>query len=192
MPEPLPNNISERIREIYNKATCIFPKEAVDEALNKMAAEITAKISNSSPIFICVLLGGIVPLGNLLPKLNFPLALDYAHATRYRGRTHGEEIIWKAKPKSNIKNRTVIIVDDILDGGVTLAAIKNYCLEQGAKEVFTAVLLDKKKPRESGALQEADFKGLVIEDRFVFGYGLDYEEYLRNAPGIYAVAEEHQ
>lgn len=191
LPDQLPSNMSEHIRDVYNKATCIFTKEDVDAALDKMATEITAKVSESSPIFMCVLLGGIIPLGNLLPKLNFPLELDYAHATRYSGKTYGGEIIWKAKPRSNLKNRTVVIVDDILDGGVTLATIKNYCLEQGAKEVFTAVLIDKVKPREDGALKDVDFKGLIVDDKFVFGYGLDYEEYLRNIPGIYAVAPEH-
>jgi hypoxanthine phosphoribosyltransferase len=190
--QQLPNNLSERIREVYSKATCIFTKKDVDAALDKMADEITAKVSNSSPIFICVLLGGIVPLGNLLPRLNFPLELDYAHATRYNGKTHGGEITWRAQPRSNLTNRTIVIVDDILDGGITLAAIKNYCLEQGAKEVFTAVLIDKQKSREPNALQDVDFKGLIVDDKFIFGYGLDYEEYLRNIPGIYAVAPEHQ
>ena len=191
-PPKLPSHISKRIREIYNKATCIFTQEDVDKALDKIAAEMTAKLSESDPIFICVLLGGIVTLGNLLPKLNFPLELDYAHASRYCGKTHGGKIKWKAKPKTKLKDRTIVIVDDILDGGITLAAIKNYCLEHGAKEVYTAVLIDKQKPRETGALQDVDFKGLVVDDKFIFGYGLDYEEYLRNVPGIYAVAPEHQ
>lgn len=192
MPTQLPKNISERISEVFSKATCIFSKTDVENALDKMAAEMTLKLSESSPIFICVLLGGTIPLGNLLPRLNFPLELDYAHATRYSGKTHGAQIVWKAKPTSKLNNRTVVILDDILDGGVTLATIKDYCLEQGAKEVFTAVLIDKKKPRVPGAIQDVDFKGLTVSDKFIFGYGLDYEEYLRNAPGIYAVAPEHQ
>lgn len=192
MAASLPNNIPERIKEVYKKATCIYDKQAVETALDRMAQEITAKVSKSSPVFICVLQGAIVPLGNLLPRLPFPLELDYAHATRYTGKTQGGEIVWKAKPQVNLKNRTVVIVDDILDEGITLAIIKNYCIEQGAKEVLTAVLIDKKKERKEDGLKDADFKGLVIENLFVFGYGLDYEEYLRNAPGIYAVAEEHK
>ncbi len=94
-------------------------------------------------------------------------------------------------PRTNLKGRTVVIVDDILDGGVTLANIVAFCKVHEARNVFTAVLIDKKKPREKGGIEDVDFKGLIVDDRFVFGYGLDYQEYLRNAPGIYAVAEEH-
>ena len=79
----------------------------------------------------------------------------------------------------------------ILDGGLTIAAIRDYCKQQGAKNVYTAVLVEKQKKREPGGLETADVHGLLMGDQFVFGYGLDYDEYLRNAPGIYAVAAEH-
>lgn len=183
---------SARIKDVFAKATCVFTKEEVEAALDKMARELKAQLGDSNPIFVCVLLGGIIPLGNLLPRLDFHLELDYAHATRYTGKTYGTEIVWKAVPRSKMQGRTVVIVDDILDGGVTLAAVRDYCLEQGAAQVYTAVLVDKQKPREEGALAHADFVGLAIDDRFIFGYGLDYDEYLRNVPGIYAVAPEHQ
>jgi hypoxanthine phosphoribosyltransferase len=98
---------------------------------------------------------------------------------------------WKAKPATNLYDRTVVIVDDILDEGVTLAAVMDYCRSCKAKEIFTAVLLDKKKERSPGGVEDADFKGLKIDNHFVFGYGLDYKNYLRNAPGIYIVAPEH-
>lgn len=179
------------INDVFKKATLIFSKEDIERALDCMAKNISVRFGASNPLFLCVVVGGMIPLGNLLPRLDFPLSVDYIHATRYRGKTHGETIDWKAKPASSMKDRTVIIVDDILDEGLTLTAVINYCREQGAKEVFTAVLVDKLKPRLPGGLEKADFHGLVVDDRYVFGFGLDYKEYLRNAPGIYAVAEEH-
>lgn len=184
--------LPQHILEVAAKATCIYTKAEVEIALDKLAKEISDKLADSNPVFLCVVIGGIVPLGNLLPRLDFPLEVDYIHVTRYRGTTTGGEIFWKVTPSASLKNRTVIVVDDILDEGHTLAAIIKYCETEGAKKIYSAVLVDKKKPRDVTGLQTADFIGLEIEDRYVFGYGLDYNEYLRNAPGIYAVAPEHE
>ena len=74
-------------------------------------------------MIICVMIGGLVPLGNLLHRLDFPLEVDYVHATRYRGDITGGDIHWKVRPSTNLAGRTVLVVDDILDGGITLAAI---------------------------------------------------------------------
>lgn len=184
--------IPPSIQEVYDKATCIYSKQQVETALNKMAADIHNKLQNANPILLCVMKGGIVLTGNLLPRLDFPLEVDYAHATRYQGATQGGELYWKAKPTCSLRDRTVLIVDDILDHGITLAAIVEYCKKEQAKEVYTAVLVDKIRDRAAAGLPKADFAALVIDDRFVFGYGLDYQEFLRNAPGIYEVAAEHQ
>jgi hypoxanthine phosphoribosyltransferase len=183
---------SKLIKDVQKKALPIFSKADVEAALDKLAVELHERVGEKDPIFLCVLLGGIVPLGNLLPRLDFPLEINYVHATRYMGKTQGEEIVWKAKPSVSLKDRTVVVVDDILDGGVTLKAIVDYCYAEGAKEVLTAVLIDKRKEREEGCIKEADFRGLVVGNAFVVGFGLDYQEYLRNLPGIFAVAEEHQ
>ncbi len=183
--------LPKHIREVYAKATKLFSREQVEQALDNMASEISEQLADSNPVFLCAVIGGIVPLGNLLPRLDFPLEVDYIHVTRYRGKTYGEEIIWKTMPTTPLKDRTVVIVDDILDGGLTLAAIIDYCQKQVAKEIYTVVLVDKQKKREEGGVEKADIHGLVVDDRYVFGYGLDYHEYLRNVPGIYAVAPEH-
>lgn len=186
--ESLPNHI----RDVFAKATCIYAKEEVERALDKMAAEISEQLADTNPIFLCVVVGGMVPMGNLLPKLSFPLEADYVHATRYRGDITGKDLQWKAEPSTDLTGRTVVVVDDILDGGLTLSGIIDYCKEKGAKTVFTAVLVDKKHVRESGGVESADFTGLMVDDHYVFGYGMDYKEYLRNAPGIYMVAPEHE
>ncbi len=184
----LPNHI----REVFAKATCLYSKSEVENALDKMATEISYRLSHSNPIFLCVVVGGIVPLGNLLPRLDFPLEVDYVHATRYRNDIVGKDLQWRVKPSCNMKDRTVVVVDDILDGGITLEAIIEYCKEQGASEVFSAVLVDKYNARLPGGHEKADFSGLAVENHYVFGYGMDYKGYLRNAPGIYMVSPEHE
>lgn len=185
-------SVPKRIQEVYRKATCIYTKEQIEMALDEMAIQIHNRLSERNPILLCVLKGGIVLAGNLMPRLDFPLELDCVHATRYRGATQGGELHWKVIPQVNLKGRTVLILDDILDGGITLQSIVDFCKAEDATEVLTAVLLDKTASRVEGGLPAADFAALTVEDRFVFGYGLDYEEYLRNAPGIYEVAPEHQ
>ena len=99
---------------------------------------------------------------------------------------------WKVRPSLNLSGRTVLIVDDILDGGVTLAAIVAEVKSMGALDVQTAVLVDKYHKRVENGLKHADFVGLEVEDHYIFGYGMDYNEYLRNAPGIFVVAPEHE
>jgi len=86
----------------------------------------------------------------------------------------------------------VVIVDDILDTGLTLQAVVDSCLAEGADKIYCAVLVDKMGARKPNGLVAADFVGLRVDNYYVFGYGLDYKEYLRNAPGIYAVAPEYQ
>lgn len=184
--------IPQDIQSVFNKATCIYSKDQVEQAIDKMAAKITEAVSESYPIFLCVVVGGMIPLGSLLTRIVFPLEINYIHATRYRGETSGGELHWKAKPTCDLKGRTVVIVDDILDSGLTLAAIIKFCQEQGAGKIYTSVLVDKHHAREQGGLETADFTGLTVGDHYVFGYGMDYRGYLRNAPGIYSIAPEHK
>lgn len=188
MPEVLP----EHIRDVFIKSSCLYSKTEVDSSLDKMAVEISYRLSNKNPIFLCVVVGGIVCMGNLLPRLDFPLEVDYVHATRYQKGTVGHEITWRAEPETSLVGRTVVIFDDILDGGITLAEIKKYCEKQGAGEVLTAVLVDKKDARVEGGVSTPDFYGLRVDNHYVFGYGMDYKGYLRNAPGIYVVSKEHE
>ena len=184
-------DLPQKIREVYSKSTCLYSKTDVERALDQMAKEISDCVATDDPIFLCLMVGGIIPLGNLLPRLDFPLEVDYIHATRYRGETTGGELHWKSEPSRRLQDRTVIVVDDILDGGLTLAAVINYCYEKKAKKVYSAVLVERQRQREPAGLQKADFTGLTVGDIYVFGYGMDYKEYLRNAPGIYAIAPEY-
>lgn len=180
-------NIPERIREVYERSSCLFTSNEVEAALDRMAIKIHDQLQDENPVLLCVMVGGLVPLGNLLPRLDFPLEVDYVHATRYRGKTRGGELHWKVKPTVDLNGRTVLVVDDILDGGVTLAAIIEEVKNAGARKVLSAVLVDKHHKRVENGLQNADFVGLEVDDHFIFGYGMDYNEYLRNAPGIFVV-----
>ncbi|KTD68258.1 MULTISPECIES: hypoxanthine-guanine phosphoribosyltransferase [Legionella] len=184
--------IPDKIKEVYEKSSCLFTTNEVEAALDRMAINIHRELQDQNPVLVCVMVGGLVLLGNLLPRLDFPLEVDYVHATRYRGEITGGDIVWKAKPSTNLKGRTVLVVDDILDGGVTLAAIIDEIQKLGAEKVYSAVLVDKYRKRVVNGLQQADFVGLQVEDHYIFGYGMDYNEYLRNAPGIFVVHPEHE
>lgn len=185
-------SLPKKIQEIYRTATCLYNKQEIEVALDEMALAIHDELALLNPVLLTVLKGGIVLVGNLLPRLDFPLEIDNVHATRYQGAVAGGELIWKIKPEVPLRDRVILILDDILDLGITLAAVVAYCQEQGAKKVYTGVLVDKKVTRSPVGLAKADFVALTVEDRFIFGYGLDYQEYLRNAPGIYEVAADFQ
>jgi len=182
--------LPEHIRQVFSRATCLYTKEEVEAAIDRIASEISDVLMDSNPIFLCVVVGGIVLMGHLLLRLDFPLELDYVHATRYQGALQGKDIEWRVKPKASIRGRTIVIVDDILDGGLTLNAIIEYCAAQGAAHIYSAVLVDKCHARLLGGKERADFSGLEVDNDYVFGYGMDYKNYLRNAPGIYKVALE--
>ncbi|KTD20088.1 hypoxanthine phosphoribosyltransferase [Legionella lansingensis] len=185
-------SIPSKIKEVYEKSSCLYTTKEVEAALDRMAINIHEQLHDKNPVLLCVMIGGLVPMGNLLPRLDFPLEVDYVHATRYCGDIRGGELQWKVKPSVNLKDRIVLVIDDILDGGATLAAIIQEIEAMGASKVYSAVLVDKHHKRLPDGLQQADFVGLQVDDHYIFGYGMDYNEYLRNAPGIFVVAPEHE
>jgi len=184
--------MSEDMKAVLNRAKCIYTKEQIELAIGKMAEAVSAKLKDSNPVVICVMKGGILVTSELILKLDFPLELEYVHASRYGDDSTGSDLKWRVKPRMSLTDRTVLLVDDILDGGITLARIKEQCEKLGAKEVYSAVLLDKVNKRVPNGLPNADFSALELEDCFVFGYGLDYQESLRNVQGIYEAATEDQ
>ncbi len=176
----------QQAREVYAQADLLHTPAQVNAALDRMAASITADLGARDPIVICVMTGGLVPAGHLLTRLDFPLHIDYLHATRYRGGTQGGTLKWITRPLLPFKDRTVLVIDDILDEGLTLAAIQSELRAQGAAAVYSAVLVQKQHERRAEQIT-ADYVGLEVEDRYVFGCGMDYHGYHRNLPGIYAV-----
>lgn len=175
------------MNQVLAEADCLVEESQVHAAIDTMARAITARLEASNPLLFCVMNGGLTLTGQLLPRLRFPVQAEYLHATRYRQETTGGILEWKLRPDVEMNDRTVLIVDDILDEGTTLDAIADYCRAHGAREVLTAVLVDKQHDRKARPDLKADFTGLEVEDRFLFGFGMDYKGYWRNAPGIYAV-----
>ncbi|NOT66651.1 MAG: hypoxanthine-guanine phosphoribosyltransferase [Methylotenera sp.] len=172
-------------QQLLAQAQLIHASEVVVSAIARLSNEVSESLRDTSPIIICVMGGGIVFAGQLLTQLNFPLEVDYVHASRYQNNTVGKTLIWKALPKLDLTNRTVLLVDDILDEGITLLAIKEKCQELGAKHVFSAVLVEKKLPHSKPIT--ADFVGLEVPNRYVLGYGMDAYGWWRNLPAIYAL-----
>lgn len=177
----------KKIVSIQEKAECLYDINQINQALDRMAAEITVELKDKNPLILCVMIGALVPTGHLVTRLQFPLEIDYIHVTRYRGAVRGGDLHWLVEPRQSLTGRTVLIVDDIMDGGLTLSAIIDYCKQEKAAEVYSAVMVSKNRTREPGVNFEPDFVGVKTKDLFLYGFGLDYEEQLRNAPGIYAV-----
>ncbi len=177
----------EEIKHVQATADLLHSEQEVEAAIDKMAQEINTALADRNPLLLCVINGGIVTVGKLLTRLTIPLTVDSIHASRYQNQTSGGSIKWLVKPETPLKDRTVLIVDDILDEGITLEVIYQYCREQGATAVYSAVLVDKILDHEKPVT--ADFIGLKVENRYLFGYGMDYKGYLRNAPGIFACKE---
>ena len=177
----------KEIKHVEATADLLYSQAEVETALDHMAEQINHDLAERDPLLLCVMNGGIVVAGKLISRLTIPLTIDAINASRYQNRTTGSQIEWVLKPGTPLKNRTVLIIDDILDEGITLKAIIDYCLEQGATSVYTAVLVNKALDHEKPA--KADFIGLTTPNRYLFGYGMDYKGYLRNAPGIYACKE---
>ena len=178
----------EQILAVSQRATCLYTEVEVEAALDTMAAAITDKLANRNPLLLSVMQGAVIVTGKLATRLSFPLQMDYLHATRYRQQTRGSKLQWKHYPQTPLADRVVLIIDDILDQGNTLLAIKQYVQQQHAGEVLTAVLVHRQQPRKLPAIA-ADFVGLLhTDDHYLYGYGMDYKGYLRNCAGIFAVA----
>lgn len=175
---------------ILDAAELIHSAAAVDAAIARVAAEITARLGERYPLVLSVMGGAVVFTGRILPMLNFPLDFDYIHASRYGAATRGGQIEWKVEPKGNVTGRVVLVLDDILDVGDTMLAIRERVLGLGAIAFYSAVLTDKAKTVEKPI--KADFVGLSLPDRYVFGCGMDAHGIWRNLPAIYAMSEENE
>ena len=173
--------------QYLEQAELIYSEQAVNQAITAIAEQLNRDYCNhkEAPLVLCVMGGAVFFTGQLLPQLLFPLELDYVQVSRYQGETEGKVLKWLVKPKENIKNRNILILDDILDEGITLIAILEQCKLLGAKNIKTAVLVEKqhnyKKPIN------ADYVGLTVANHYVFGCGMDVYGWWRNLPAIYAL-----
>jgi hypoxanthine phosphoribosyltransferase len=169
-------------------AQVVHDRVVIEAAIARMGAQVTQALEGERALFLTVLHGGLMFAGPLALAIGCDLEFDYVHATRYRGGTRGGELHWLRKPEAVMRGRTVILADDILDEGHTLAALREACLAEGARRVLIAVLCEKRHGRRAPGIA-ADFIGVQVPDAYVFGYGMDYHEQGRNLPGIYALPE---
>ena len=172
-------------QQLLDNAELIASAEVVQSTLDRLAKEIADDLRDTLPLVLAVMGGAVVFAGQLLPRLRFPLEFDYLHVTRYRGKTSGGAIEWRVLPGQNVVGRTVLVLDDILDEGATLAAVRDKLLELGAAKVLAAVLTDKQNGLSKPI--HANYVGLKVPDRYVFGCGMDVYGMWRNLPAIYAL-----
>lgn len=172
---------------ILDTAEEIHSAVVVSEAVKRVARDIDRALAGACPLVLSVMGGAVVFTGQLLPLLTFPLDFDYIHVSRYREDTTGGTIDWKVAPRQNVNGRVVLVVDDILDEGQTLAAVRDRVLEHGAQAFYSAVFADKLIGRPKPI--RADFVGLTVPNRYVFGFGMDVRGVWRNLPAIYALKE---
>ncbi len=181
-----------RARALLDNAEEIFDAAAVRAAVDAVAATLNERFGDPQkeafPLVLGVMGGAVVFTGHVLPQLRFPLEFDYIHVSRYGDDDQGGQVVWKVIPRANVVGRTVIVLDDILDEGETLAHVKQRLLDMGAAEVILAVFADKDLKRSKPV--KADIVGLTIPNKFVVGFGMDVYGYWRNLPGLWAIRPE--
>ncbi|MBA2078807.1 hypoxanthine-guanine phosphoribosyltransferase [Rhodanobacter sp. PCA2] len=181
MNETLPS-----LRDALANADVLFERAELETVIADIGRRIDAALDGERAVFLTVMNGALMFAGQLALAIRTDLEFDYVHATRYRGATSGSELHWLREPMANLEGRTVLLVDDILDEGHTLKAVRDDCLRRGAKRVLIASLCTKKHDRLAEGIA-SDFNGVELPDRYVFGYGMDYHEQGRNLPAIYAL-----
>lgn len=172
-------------KRVLETADLVCSAADVSAAVRRIAAEIRPRLAAANPLVLAVMGGAVVFTGQLLPLLDFPLDFDYIHVSRYNEDTSGGVIRWKVHPNSRVQGRTVLVLDDILDQGETLAEIRKRVMEMGATTFYSAVFADKNLGREKPI--RPDFLGVTVPNRYVFGFGMDVHGAWRNLPAIYAL-----
>ena len=181
MNETLPS-----LRDTLANADVLFGRAELETVIADLGRRIDAALDGERAVFLTVMNGALMFAGQLALSIRTDLEFDYVHATRYRGATSGSELHWLREPTADLAGRTVLLVDDILDEGHTLKAVRDDCLRRGARRVLIASLCSKRHNRLVEGVA-SDFNGVELPDRYVFGYGMDYHEQGRNLPAIYAL-----
>jgi hypoxanthine phosphoribosyltransferase len=174
------------LRDALAHADVLVERAEIETVIADLGRRIDAALDGERAVFLTVMNGALMFAGQLALSIRTDLEFDYVHATRYRGATSGSELHWLREPVVDLAGRTVLLVDDILDEGHTLKAVRDDCLRRGAKRVLIASLCSKQHDRLAEGVA-SDFNGVVLPDRYVFGYGMDYHEQGRNLPAIYAL-----
>lgn len=172
-----------------SNAERLYERVTLESVIADMGRQIDAALDGERPVFLTVMNGALIFAGQLALAIRTDLEFDYVHATRYRGDTAGSELMWLREPQVSLRDRLVLLVDDILDEGHTLKAVRDDCYLRGARKVLIASLCTKEHDRLVDGIA-SDFNGVMLPDRYVFGYGMDYHEQGRNLPDIYALKDD--
>ena len=178
----------DQAHEILKRADTVCSAPDVMQAVRRVATEISEVLAAVNPLVLSVMGGAVIFAGQLLPLLRFPLTLDYLHVTRYGDALSGGSLEWKVFPAEPLEGRVVLVLDDILDEGHTMVEIRRRVLAAGASRFYSAVLAEKETGRSKPIT--ADFVGISVPDRYVFGFGMDVKGAWRNLPAIYALHAE--
>jgi hypoxanthine phosphoribosyltransferase len=173
-------------RKILEESTLIATREEVMASVDRMAADINEYYGDREIIMLAVMTGAILPATWIASRLTMPLRMDFVHATRYSGQTEGGQLEFRVPPRLNLQDQEVLIVDDIYDVGLTLELIERYCVARGARSVNSAVLVRKVHDRETAG-ELPRFIGLDVEDKYVFGCGMDVYEHWRHIAELRAM-----
>lgn len=164
----------------------IHDRATVERAISVMAKEISRDYRGQRPTVLTIMNGGLWFAARLSLELEFDAEFDYLHATRYRGDTRGSGLVWLREPNIDLRDKDIILLDDILDEGPTLREVRNWCEAKDARSVKLSVMCWKRHGRAVDGM-EPDYFGLEVPDRYVYGYGMDYYEQGRNLPAVYAL-----
>jgi hypoxanthine phosphoribosyltransferase len=180
--------MAQECESVRNNSDLIYSAEQIKCAINRLAVELEARLAGRAAHVLCVMNGALIFTSDLVRHIDGDLKIDYLQVSSYGDTTTGGEIEWHKTPQYPLQDQVIVIVDDIFDRGSTMHALISHCQSQGADEIITCVMLSKNLPNRSHNFKP-DLIGLEVDDRYVFGYGMDYKGHLRHMPDIYALKE---
>ncbi|MDH3978215.1 MAG: hypoxanthine-guanine phosphoribosyltransferase [Gammaproteobacteria bacterium] len=172
----------------FPDAELVADSGTVDEAYRRLATELQRVIDHHDCVLMGVMLGGMIPTARLAGLLQGDYGMDYCQVSRYRGTEQGGMPEWLQPPRADLKGRIVLLVDDIFDEGITLEYVASACKALGAERVISTVLVRKRHDRVATTYRP-DFVGFEVDDRYVFGCGMDYRHRWRHLNEIYALRD---
>lgn len=184
---PFANGVPDAVSRAFSQAEQLHTQADIAHAIDRMAVAITATLQDQNPVVLSVLQGGLYLTGQLMARVVMPLQQGYVHVDRYIQEQQRGELLWHGSAYPSLAGRCVLLVDDVLDRGVTLQKLLDWLHEQDVSRAYTAVMA--KKTCDGPARPRVDFVAVECPNRLLFGCGMDFEGYGRNLPSVYALKE---
>ena len=188
LPFAIKTSVMSIIKILDREFETFIRYEEIDAAIEKVAVAINDEMKDKTPIFLVILNGSFMFAGDLMKKLDFPCEISFIKLASYSGTQSTNKVKELIGFNQDIKGRTIVIVEDIVDSGLTLAGLTKQLLSMGANDVKIATLLFKPKAFKED--YPIDYIGIEIPNNFIVGYGLDYYEQGRNLKDIYKVIDQ--